>query len=373
MSNSLALQPPSGRLEPRRVVLPTGLLDVTVRRADWPLDALCGFGARDNPKRGFLVVSKVLGRHIGAAPAIMRRSAHDLALKLPPDLPGPVLVIGLAETAICLGQMVHEEWSARTGREDAFFIHSTRQRIDKPLLCRFEEPHSHASAHLIYRPEVDGCGAPRSLVLVDDELSTGTTLANLATALTDACPSVEAVTVATLTDWSDGHWLARVPRPTLCVSLLQGNLSWRPSIAVAAASRFEQAAAALGHMSVHRNFGRLGLQAPLALACPPPPPGSAPLRVIGTGECSYPAFRIAEAWQAADREVTVQATSRSPARIGGAIRSALRFDDNYGTGVPNFLYNAGDERENWVVAEPGAERVDPALLEALRARMVAWA
>jgi hypothetical protein len=95
--------------------------------------------------------------------------------------------------------------------------------------------------------------------------------------------------------------------------------------------------------------------------------------VIGTGECSAPAFRIAEAWQQAGRDVVVQATSRSPVRIGGAIGSALRFTDNYGTGVPNFLYNAGRDRENWIVAERGTEAVDPALLAALDARLVAWA
>lgn len=369
MSLCKALQHPSGRLEPRRVLLPTGLLDVTVARADWPLDMLCGFAARNNPKRGFLVVSKVLGRHIGARPDLMRRSAHDLAAKLPHDLPGPVLVVGLAETAICLGQLVHEELCALSGRTDLLFIHSTRQQLDHPMLCRFEEPHSHASAHLIYRP-VDGWEPPHSLVLVDDELSTGTTITNLATSLVAACPSIERVAVATLTDWSDGLWRATMPRPACSVALLEGRLAWRPSTGPAAV--FEAAPAALGRLSTHRNTGRLGLRKPLTIDIPPPP-GPVPLRVIGTGECSFPAFRIAESWEQAGRDVVVQATSRSPARIGGAIGSALRFADNYGTGVPNFLYNADDARENWIVAEPGTEPVDPALIEALGARVVHWA
>ena len=34
----------------------------------------------------------------------------------------------------------------------AAFVHSTRQQGDHPLLCRFDEPHSHAASHLIYRP-----------------------------------------------------------------------------------------------------------------------------------------------------------------------------------------------------------------------------
>ena len=223
MAESLALRRPAGRLEPRRIVLPTGLLDVSVAHADWPLDMLCGFAARDNPKRGFLVVSKVLGRHIGARPDLMRQAARDLAAKLPHDLPGPVLVVGLAETAICLGQTVHEEWRALTGRDDLFFIHSTRQRFDEPLLCRFEEPHSHASAHLIYAPQLPSFDAPRSLVLVDDEISTGTTLANLGEVLIGCWPQVEAIALATLTNWSDNGWRMRMPRPASCVSLLSGT------------------------------------------------------------------------------------------------------------------------------------------------------
>ena len=367
MTVPLALQRPSGRLEPRRVLLSTGLLDVTVSRADWPLDTLCGFAARNNPKRGFLVVSKVLGRHIGAPPDVMRRSAQSLAARLPADLPGPVVVMGLAETAICLGQTVHEELCRMTGRDDLFFIHSTRQQLDHPLLCRFQEPHSHASAHLIYQPRFE---PPRSLVLVDDELSTGTTLANLAAAVVEAWPGVKMIAVATLTDWSDGSWRARMPRPAHGVALLEGSLSWRAS---SEASTLEGAAGALGRLAQHRNTGRLGLATRLTLDCPPPPPGSAPLRVIGTGECSYPAFRIAEDWQQAGRDVVVQATSRSPVRIGGAIHSTLRCADNYATGVPNFLYNADVRRENWIVAEPGTAPVDPALLEALQARVASWA
>lgn len=357
-----------------RVELDTGMIEVAVDRAAWPLEQVCGFGARDNPQRGFLVVSKLLGRHIGAAPDVMRRAAADLAAAIPADLPGPVLVVGLAETAICLGQTLHRELRALTGRDDIFFIHSTRQRIDHPLLCRFEEPHSHASAHLIYRPDIEGFSSPRSLVLVDDELSTGTTIANLAHALVDYWPSIRTIHLAALADWSRGAALHRMPRPAQSVALIEGQLRWTPAAVQPRTSGFAQRAASLGRLDTHRNLGRLGLRTPLVLELPPPPPGTAPLRVLGTGECSYPAFLLAEAWQQAGRDVIVQATSRSPARLGGAIASKLCFADNYRTGVPNFLYNAdlGDGRETWIVQETGAASVDPVLVRALGAHVLAW-
>ena len=366
--------------ETSEVPLGAGILSVRVDHADWPLETLCTFAARNNPRRAFLVVSKVLGRHIAVTPAAMRATFRDLAAKLPLDLPGPVLVVGLAETAICLGQGLHEELLRRTGRSDLLYLHSTRQQLAHPLLCRFEEPHSHASTHLIYEP-LDAEGRfvePRSLVMVDDEISTGTTLANLAAAIVGARPTIAQVFAATLADWSIGSdWQARVSRPTRTVSLLSGRLEWtasRPLVAAPAAAAFDQAARSLGTMTAHRNFGRLGrsdvadegdvLAEGLQLA-----PGSR-VRVLGTGEFTYPAFRLAEALERAGHDVVVQATTRSPAHIDGPIASGLNFADNYGTAVPNYLYNAdpGDGRVTIICHETPPQTIDPALIGAFGAR-----
>lgn len=358
----------------RSIPLATGRLEIAVEEAVWPLDSLCAFAARENPRRGFLVVSRVLGRHLPASPQVMRRSVRDLAARIPADLPGPVLVVGLAETAVCLGQTVHEELRRATGRDDVHFLHSTRQQLDRPLLCRFEEPHSHASAHLIYRPDLP---EPRSLVMVDDEISTGTTLCNLAEALVAAWPRVEAIVVAALTDWSVGKgWQARMPRPASVAALLSGRLEWTQGETVAADAAFDLAAASLGHIAAHRNFGRLGLAAPIA---PEPatalPEVTGPLRIVGTGEFTYLPFRLAERLAEAGHDVVLQATSRSPARLGAAMAHKLCFSDNYRTGVPNYLYNADprDGRATWIAHETGADTIDPALVAALDARLIGWA
>ncbi|AOH86061.1 hypothetical protein AWL63_20970 [Sphingomonas panacis] len=359
--------------ETRVIDLPTGRLDIAIEEAVWPLDRLCAFAARENPRRGFLVVSRVLGRHLPTPPQVIRASARDLAARIPAGLPGPVMVIGLAETAVCLGQTVHEELRAASARDDVYFLHSTRQQLDHPLLCRFEEPHSHASAHLIYRPDLP---EPRTLVIVDDEISTGTTLCNLAEALVAAWPRVEAIVVATLTDWSRGRgWQARMPRPTQVASLLGGRLEWTQGAVALADAGFDQAAASLGRMASHRNVGRLGIAAPVA---PPPdmalPEITGPVRVLGTGEFTYLPFRLAERLAGEGHDVVVQATSRSPARIGAAMASKLCFSDNYGTGVPNYLYNAdpSDGRMTLIAHETGAGTIDPALIAALDATPIGW-
>ncbi|WP_295527885.1 phosphoribosyltransferase domain-containing protein [Novosphingobium sp. Chol11] len=377
MDNARTLPAPHSG-DSRTFPLGGGTLAVRVVHADWPLDALCAFAARDNPRRAFLVVSKVLGRHIGTPPATMRATFRDLAARIPADLPGPVLVIGLAETAICLGQGVHEDYVRLTGRGDVLFLHSTRQLLDHPVLARFEEPHSHASSHLIYQPHdlAGDFAAPRSLIMVDDEISTGTTLTNLAAAMTGALPSIETVVAATLTDWSLGHdWMARVGRPAQTVSLLSGTLAWtgRQAAARSEDRQFETSARALGTMAQHRNFGRLG-RMDIAQECDELanfdfPPASR-VRVVGTGEFTYPPFRIAEALAAAGHDVVVQSATRSPVHIDGPIACGLRFTDNYGTGVANYLYNAdpADGRATIVCHETPRGSIDPALIAALSAQ-----
>lgn len=352
------------------VPLATGTLHLDVHRASWPLDSLCDFAVRRNPKRAFLVVSKVLGRHIPAAPALMRASMRDLAAEVP-ELPGPTLVVGLAETAVCLGQGVYEELARRPGFT-GLSLHSTRQVLDHPLLCRFEEPHSHASAHLIYRPKGIDLAAFRNLVLVDDEISTGTTLVNLAAALIEHLPGVERIVTAALTDWSgEGAWLARMPRPAERASLLQGLLRWEPGDAPppADAAAFASAAPALGQLDQRHNFGRLGWSgASLPVPDAPVPPGAA-VRIICTGEFTFPPFLLAEQLAAQGHDVVVHSTSRSPALPGGAIRHSLAFDDNYRTGLPNYLYNADPDstRMSLICHETPPESIDPTLVSALGA------
>jgi hypothetical protein len=352
------------------ISLATGTLKLDIARADWPIERLCDFALRRNPRRAFLIVSKVLGRHIPARPSEMRAAMRDLAEQAPHDLPGPVLTIGMAETAVALGQGVHEELARRPGF-DGLYLHSTRQQLDHPLLCRFEEPHSHASAHLLYRPASIDLAAMRTLVLVDDEVSTGTTLANLVAALLAELPRIEHVVIASLTDWSgEGAWLSRIPRPTTRINLLEGQLRWEPSAAPEALPAGVPPGS-LGRMESHTNFGRLGLADPGAIPLPDLDlPADTPLRIVGTGEFTYPPFLLAERLERDDHDVVVQATSRSPVLLGGAIKSALAFADNYATAVPNFLYNADrtDGRLTVICHETRLDSVDPALLDALDAR-----
>ena len=86
-----------------RFQLSTGTLDITSGATPQTLDALFDIAERRNPKRAFLFVSKVLGRHIPVEPAIMRGIYRQLSHQFPQDLPQPLLVSGMADTAVGLG------------------------------------------------------------------------------------------------------------------------------------------------------------------------------------------------------------------------------------------------------------------------------
>ena len=102
----------------------------------WKWQNLLGFAERINPKRAFLFVSKVLGRHIPVSPSIMRHAFTDLAELVPDDLPEPVLVIGMAETAVGLGAGVHQVLQQRY--PEAIYVTTTRHPVHgAPLLALF--------------------------------------------------------------------------------------------------------------------------------------------------------------------------------------------------------------------------------------------
>lgn len=344
----------------REVAMPTGVLRVTARPAAdggtgapaYTLDDLVGFGARANARRGFLFVSKVLGKHWPSRPGVMAALHGGLAARLPPGMPGPVVFIAMAETAIGLGQGVFEAYLARAPRHEALFLHTTRYRIDGVPLVEFAEPHSHAPRQFLHLPADPALHAlflrARSLVLVDDEASTGTTFCNLALACRALNPALAHVHLATLADFMGAHGAgalaAGIGLPVSRGAALHGSFAFEAGASFPEAAP-AQVVGAPGTVAVGAAFGRAGL----AHALPVPEdtvealaslvrPGERVL-VLGTGEFMHPPFLLARALEARGIDVRVQSTTRSPVLEWGAIGSRLAFADNYGEGIANYLYN----------------------------------
>lgn len=363
---------------PLQTRLSRGILDVDLQRAALPPEALFGIAERRNPKRAFLFVSKVLGRHMPAQPSVMAASFERLADEIPPDLPGPVLVIGLAETAVGLGAGVHRSLSAR--RSDCLFLSTTRHPLDSELFTRFEEEHSHASRHLIHLPldraVRDAMLHARSLVLVDDEASTGNTFINLYRALIAAgLNNVERVVTCVLTDWSAGAVGAALGKSVTAVSLAEGRYRFTEDPHAASPEMPDVGAVSTGRWSpsADRDWGRLGVRQVADTLAPniETTPGENIL-VLGTGEYVWRPFLLAERLERSGANVHFSATSRSPIALGHAITHALTFPDNYGIGIPNFLYNVAPGQFDRVLicTETPAAALSAELIETLNAEVI---
>jgi hypothetical protein len=124
-------------------------------------------------------------------------------------------------------------------------------------------------------------------------------------------------------------------------------------------------------------FGRLGLarclRTPEALA-DRLAAGIAPLEkvlVLGTGEFMHASTLLGAALERRGLDVVVQSTTRSPILTWGAVRHALTFPDNYGEGIPNFIYNVapGQYRHVLVCHETPAGDALHAFARTLNARL----
>ncbi|MET8602150.1 phosphoribosyltransferase [Streptomyces rubiginosohelvolus] len=165
---------------------------------DGDLRELLGLALRRNPKRAHLLVSNVLGKHVPQRPSVVYGAGYGLGERvralLGEEEARRAVVLGYAETATGLGHAVAD------GLREAPYLHSTRRPVAGVAQAGgFEEAHSHATSHLLLPedPELLAQGAEAStLVLVDDEFSTGNTVLNTIRALHELHPRDRYVIVA---------------------------------------------------------------------------------------------------------------------------------------------------------------------------------
>ncbi|WP_053011318.1 phosphoribosyltransferase domain-containing protein [Yersinia pseudotuberculosis] len=365
----MTTQPPVYRRE-----LSGGTLTVIPNSSDIPLDSLFDIAERRNPKRAFLFVSKVLGRHIPVSPATMRNVYRQLAERFPAELPGPVLFIGMAETAVGLAAGVFQE--LRSTVSEPVFLTSTRHPVDGDLLCEFKENHSHATDHLIYLPSDPELRArlqrARSVVLIDDEATTGNTFINLLQALRDAnLNGLEKVVAVTLTDWSGSALTERCPLPVTTISLITGEWNWSPTPDAPVPVMPACNVTARGNIAItdKQNWGRLGMdETRCDIGHMVHVLAGEKVLVLGTSEFVWPPFLLAERLEHEGAIVKFSSITRSPIAQGHAINSIIAFSDNYGLGIPNFLYNVAHQHFDRIIVcvETPAESIDPSLIEQLR-------
>lgn len=352
--------------------LPSGRIRVWAEEGSEAPSSLLGMASRNNPKRGFLFVSKVLGRHIPVKPSEMVASQERLAAQIG-EIEGPALAIGLAETATGLGHGVYEALLRRMPNLKAAFAHSTRHPIEGELVgAKFEEPHSHATSHHIHDMAGEAGAIAReakTLIVIDDEQSTGTTALGLIRSIRQSvAPSATVAIVASLCDWIGPERREEIEREMAAegvdlrwASLARGHWAFDPNPEFQGKLPDPKPASGRKPWAPARGLGRLGVSGPLE----PRPCGKSlraaaleqiekaagrPILVLGAGECAHAPALLALEIERLGAEARFQAISRTPVALGGAIERSIEAPSPMGCDARFYLHNGKPEESHTVVA-----------------------
>lgn len=228
--------------------------DIKNNKYNFEITDLIELGKRtNNPKRNFLFISKLLGKHIIVRPDVVKASGVLLAalkydninpdnivkyikgeqLDISEDImqvsnnTNKTLVIGFAETATGLGMAV------ASAVNNCVYQTTTREPINglKNLLS-FEEEHSHATTHQCFSMIDENFNNYDEIILVDDEITTGKTMINLIHEITKIS-TVKKFSILSVLDWRTkeyhdmyDEYLEKNPEISIDVyAVMSGNVS----------------------------------------------------------------------------------------------------------------------------------------------------
>jgi hypothetical protein len=366
--------------------LSTGVLDLKINHIDQP--GLFKLAERQNPKRAFLFVSTVLGRHIPVSPKAHRDALDSLAAQVSPHLlEGPAFVMGYAETAVGIGAGVFDSLRNTHDDKKIGYLHTTRHPVQgEDVWFTITEGHSHATDHFIMEPSRKICidGAKSTLILVDDETTTGTTFSELAAGLFDKGVTFGRIILVTLTDWSDGAAMKRVSdvsggTEVIAVSLMSGSWTWTqdetaelPALPIpgvagcpvwAPTKDTEWRSPRTGIRDREMGNGDFLAYKLRSLKVK----RTQRVLIIGSGEHVWQPFLYAEALENDGTDVGFIATTRSPILPGPTIQHKISFPDHFGLGLDMYLHNVDPAEWDRIVlfTETGIDGVHPDLRRSL--------
>lgn len=351
-------------------------IETTMHHPDWALDDLLNYAERINPKRAFLFVSKVLGKHIPVAPSTMQKTYQDLAALIPLSDASKTTFIAMAETAVGLGGGIYRAYTEQHHIAPLFVTTTRHQSSHLPVLGEFLEEHSHAQDQLIHSShdaqKHQHLMNTETLVLIDDEVSTGKTFINLVKSLQNAGLSqIKNIITITLVDWTAENGVTEIfGIPCQAINLLQGTWQWQDAKELKAIEMPKVDSTQEGDFPViaPQNWGREPTFTPTQSWYQPRlNKTNEKILVLGSGEYAWIPFLIAEQLEQLGAQAFYSSTTRSPIAQGHAIKHILAFKDNYGLNMNNYAYNVDYTQYDRIllVIETAKESVDPTLIAQL--------
>lgn len=388
-----------------------GQLDVIVnnnsQNNSFDLTDIMKVGSRNNSKRGFLFVSRILGKHIPNNPKIINQYTQKLTNKIKNKIKNDnVLFVGFAETATGLSQLIFEQYVSfykkhrnhyinntnnASKQEQCLiksiksvklenllekkiqYIHTTRYLLDEPILINFQEEHSHAPNHILY-DTINDKNKVQSVVLIDDELSTGKTCINFIKELieTNQFARLKTIYIVSITNWIDDKRIREIKKEIGSkyhvnlnfVDLVKGSFEFTPNEqykqniieAKNNNSNVNKQNNNIKNNVIKSNFkNRLGCNLSdiqyveqyvsnnIHLLTDNISKEDKNILILGTGEFMYIPFKFAQFLENKfiHKNIFFQSTTRSPVIVNEneAIKSSVSFKDNYNDNIDNYIYN----------------------------------
>ena len=156
----------------------TDFVDIKSNLSGFDPDELISVCKRENnSKRDFIFVNRYQGKHVPARPQEILHLFENLRVTITKDSrwnkKEKVCVIGFAETATAISHYIVDN----IPNKNYYYLQTTREKSNEPLLVEFKEEHSHATEQALYGDlqKLKNCDR---ILFIDDELSTGKTILN---------------------------------------------------------------------------------------------------------------------------------------------------------------------------------------------------
>ena len=329
-----------------------GTISLNTTEEKQKVDDILAFACRENPKRHFILINKLLGRYTPTSPHVMRETYNQLANKIGA---GPSsYVVSFAEAATGLGAGVADSL-AKAQNNPVYFQHTTRHKLDEELWFSVDEAHSHAVNHLFYKPNkalLSGIIKSKRLVIVDDEITTGRTIQVLLSNILAHLPDLEEIVITSIINlMGEENYLQDIKAtvPIRYVSLLKANISleknpdFNPHLP-------EKVNSALSEDLSANDIGRCAMLMPYKNKINSINTSQSTV-VIADGEHQYIPFLLAERLEKTGVEVVFQAINRSPILLSDVILNKRKIMTS-SKQTENYLYNFFPENKStFVISE----------------------
>lgn len=296
----------------------------------------------NNPKRGYLLVNPLQGKHVPVSPKLAMLLFTQLAQCLEGYYEGEtILYIGFAETATALGAKVAVE-------RGGYYLQTTREPMEGVEFFYFSESHSHATEQKLCKSDLEEIlPKVQRLVFVEDEVTTGNTILQIVEQLRHAYGAELPISVLSVLNGMEPEALERYAQRNIPLHyLLKTDHSDYPQRA--------QAFSLNGVYTIHQSLEsivpepafldcscdyvdtrRLCFGADYEAACESlwqwissnVSVHEGGILVLGTEECMYPALYVAQQWEKEGHYVLCHSTTRSP--IGVSLDSDYPLQEQY--------------------------------------------